>query len=116
MFFQCKNQVEQKSKEGYQHPHSQVAYPFFLRLTIKHITTMASRSIWGLVPVLAIGFCTGTALAQTTPEYRGLWVNGWASLYNTAPECTTVIDRTRAGNLNSVAVQMRRRGDAFYNS
>ncbi len=77
---------------------------------------MALCSIRGLVPLLALVLGTSTALAQTTPEYRGLWVNGWASLYNTAGECTTIIDRTRAGNMNSVAVQMRRRGDAFYNS
>lgn len=77
---------------------------------------MALRHIRGLLPTIAIGLCANSTFAQTTPEYRGLWVNGWASLYNTASECTTIIDRTRAGNMNSVAVQMRRRGDAFYNS
>lgn len=77
---------------------------------------MLLRFIRGIVPAFALITFASTAFAQTTPEYRGLWVNGWASLYNTAPECTTVINNVRAGNLNSVAVQMRRRGDAFYNS
>ncbi|MBA4147568.1 MAG: family 10 glycosylhydrolase [Verrucomicrobia bacterium] len=76
---------------------------------------MASRRILGL-PILALVFCTFTAFAQTTPEYRGIWVSGWGGLYDTAAKCSTTIDRVRSGNLNSVAVQMRRRGDAFYNS
>ncbi|MBA4147570.1 MAG: family 10 glycosylhydrolase [Verrucomicrobia bacterium] len=77
---------------------------------------MASRFVRGLLPILTLGLCTVTAFAQTTPEYRGLWVNGWAGLYDTSSKCTTVINQTRAGNLNSVSLQMRRRGDAFYNS
>ena len=77
---------------------------------------MTSRLIRGLaVSFLTLGF-SATAFAQATPEYRGLWVNGWAGLYDTASECTTIINRARAGNLNSISVQMRRRGDAFYNS
>jgi uncharacterized lipoprotein YddW (UPF0748 family) len=77
---------------------------------------MLLRRICALISVLTVVLGTGIASAQTSPEYRGLWINGWASLYNTASECTTIISRARSGNLNSIAVQMRRRGDAFYNS
>ncbi len=77
---------------------------------------MVSNRVAGLSLVLAIIVYAGSVSAQTTPEYRGLWINGWDGVYTTASECTTIISRARAGNLNSIAPQMRRRGDAFYNS
>lgn len=49
-------------------------------------------------------------------EFRGLWVDAWGSdLYTTAGISAIVAD-IRAGNMNAVIPQIRRRGDSLYNS
>jgi uncharacterized lipoprotein YddW (UPF0748 family) len=56
-----------------------------------------------------------TGAAQSN-EFRGLWVDAWGGNYTTPEKCSRVIADARSANLNSLIIQARRRGDAFYNS
>lgn len=49
-------------------------------------------------------------------EFRGLWVDAWGTGFLNASQTTQLIADARANNFNAVIVQMRRRGDAFYNN
>ena len=50
----------------------------------------------------------------TTSEFRGLWVDAWGSDLWSAASVSTVISNARAGNLNALVCQVRRRADSLY--
>ncbi|HNT35104.1 MAG TPA: hypothetical protein PKH07_08915, partial [bacterium] len=47
-----------------------------------------------------------------SPEFRGVYVPYWEM--NTQAKCDTIIAKILARNINSVYIQVRGRGDAFY--
>ncbi|MGI8904862.1 MAG: family 10 glycosylhydrolase [Candidatus Sumerlaeaceae bacterium] len=47
-------------------------------------------------------------------ELRALWVDAWHAGYMTPTEVSSLVSKCREYNFNSVFVQMRRRGDAWY--
>lgn len=49
-------------------------------------------------------------------EYRGIWVDSWHDGFLSKSQVTDLISDVRAANLNSVIVQIRKRGDAYYQS
>jgi len=56
------------------------------------------------------------AVAGGAGEFRGLWVDSWSpGLYNAA-QISQLVSDARAGHFNALAVEVRRRADAFYNS
>ncbi|HPC60588.1 MAG TPA: immunoglobulin domain-containing protein [Verrucomicrobiota bacterium] len=63
------------------------------------------------VPVLLCGL---GAWAQT-PEFRALWVDAFGAGFKDASQVTQLITDARAGNFNAVIVEVRKRGDAYYN-
>lgn len=62
------------------------------------------------------GLIGSTGFAQTDPEYRGIWVDTWGAGFRTAAEIDALVARAQRGNFNVILPQIRRRGDAFYNS
>lgn len=68
-----------------------------------------------LVTVLLVWATTLTTSAQTN-EFRGMWVNAWSTGLQNASQVTTLVNQLRAGKFNAVIPQVRRRGDALYNS
>lgn len=54
------------------------------------------------------------ACAQT--EFRGFWVDGFNPGFHTPDQVDTLLQRVRAAKMNAVIVQMRKRGDAHYDS
>jgi uncharacterized lipoprotein YddW (UPF0748 family) len=64
---------------------------------------------------ISVGVCSISSLAQSN-EFRGMWVNAWNTGLQNAAQVTTLVNQLRAGNFNAVIPQVRRRGDAFYNS
>jgi len=48
-------------------------------------------------------------------EFRGMWVDAWGTGFLNASQTTQLIADARTYNFNAIVVQMRRRGDAFYN-
>src|SRR5688500_3042882 len=47
-------------------------------------------------------------------EFRAYWVDAWGAGFLNASQVTTLVNHCRTYNYNTVIVQMRRRGDAFY--
>jgi uncharacterized lipoprotein YddW (UPF0748 family) len=62
------------------------------------------------------GFCAALSAGAQAPEFRGVWVDAWGTGFLNASQVTQLIADCRAYNFNAVVVQMRRRGDAFYNN
>jgi len=64
----------------------------------------------------AVFGCVGFSAGGQTNEFRGLWADAWGTGFQTASQVTTLVNDLRVGNFNAVIPQVRRRGDAFYNS
>lgn len=62
----------------------------------------------------AVLFSTVGVWAQT-PEFRALWVDAFGAGFKDASQVTQLIADARAGNFNAVIVEVRKRGDAYYN-
>jgi uncharacterized lipoprotein YddW (UPF0748 family) len=60
---------------------------------------------------ILISACTASA-----QELRGLWADAFHNGMKSASQVTQLVDEARAGNFNAVFVQVRKRGDAYYNS
>lgn len=67
---------------------------------------------WGvaLLPLLL----AGGASAQTN-EFRAFWADAFHNGFKSASQVTTLINDIRAANGNAVVVEVRKRGDAYYN-
>lgn len=63
---------------------------------------------------LSLWLSVGAGFSQNN-EFRGMWVDAWGTGFLNASQTTQLIADARANNFNAVIVQMRRRGDAFYN-
>jgi uncharacterized lipoprotein YddW (UPF0748 family) len=50
------------------------------------------------------------------PEVRAMWVDAFGPGFRTAAEVNTLIGNMRAGHFNTVIPEVRKRGDAYYNS
>lgn len=73
----------------------------------------------GLLSVLAtilFAMSAANVVGQSSPEFRGLWVDAWNDDLWSAQGVARIVDDLRAGNMNAVIPQVRRRGDALYNS
>ncbi|MDD3829026.1 MAG: family 10 glycosylhydrolase [Anaerolineae bacterium] len=60
-----------------------------------------------------------TVRSQGSPgpaEFRGLWVDAYHPGFKTPQEIDELVETARAGNLNALVVQVRRRGDTYYPS
>ncbi|TME18782.1 MAG: hypothetical protein E6I70_06950 [Chloroflexi bacterium] len=49
------------------------------------------------------------------PQYRALWVDAFHDGIKTKAQVNTLIDRAHRANLNALFVQVRKRGDAYFN-
>jgi len=74
-----------------------------------------SRCWLPLLTVFAGLLLEPRAVAQSN-EFRGAWVDAWGVGFLNATEVTQLIADCRTYNYNAIVVQMRRRGDAFYNN
>src|SRR5688572_19219181 len=63
--------------------------------------------------VLAFGVVAG-AQGQDPPELRALWVDAFHEGIRSPAEADTLIAAARRANINTLIVQVRRRGDALY--
>ena len=69
-----------------------------------------ARMAAGILPLLA-----GAAGHDVAPEFRGLWVDTFHPALRTATEVRQLVADARAGGFNAVLVEVRKRGDAYYN-
>lgn len=64
-----------------------------------------------LPPVLLL-----TASAACAREMRGLWADAFHNGMKNASQVSDLVAAARAANMNAIFVQVRKRGDAYYNS
>jgi len=50
------------------------------------------------------------------PELRGLWIDAFGAGYKTSAQVDQLIADAKTGNYNAIFPQIRKRGDAYYNS
>jgi uncharacterized lipoprotein YddW (UPF0748 family) len=55
-----------------------------------------------------------TPRAQGAPRYRAFWIDTFNTSLNTHGDVLAVVDRARRAHVNTVFVQVRRRGDSWY--
>jgi len=80
-----------------------------LRLTI-HVLRVLLAPLRLLLPLTLLGAQASAA------EFRGLWVDAFGPGFFNAQQVKKLVADCRKYNFNAVLVEMRRRGDAFYNS
>ena len=56
------------------------------------------------------------ASARGAGEFRALWADTFHPAMRNASEVSQLVSEARAGNFNAVIVEIRKRGDAYYNS
>lgn len=62
-------------------------------------------------------FCGGVwATRAAQPEFRALWADTFHAGMRTAGEVSAMVNQARAANCNAIIVEVRKRGDAYYNS
>lgn len=69
-----------------------------------------------LVVVIAIALLEVLALPLSAAGMRGLWVDAFHPGYRSADETTKMVEQAKECNFNALFVQVRRRGDVFYDS
>jgi uncharacterized lipoprotein YddW (UPF0748 family) len=75
------------------------------------------RNFWFVLGVAGLCQWLAEPLAQSqTNEYRAFWVDAWGAGFRSSLEVNTLTNDLRKGKFNTVFPQVRRRGDAFYNS
>lgn len=65
---------------------------------------------------LALGFLCFLPSPRAAAEFRGLWVDAFGPGFFDAAQVRQLVADCRRYNFNAVLVEMRRRGDAFYDS
>lgn len=63
-----------------------------------------------------LGLLAGFALGVRAGEFRGLWVDAFHPGFKNRSEVTKLIADARRGHFNALLVQVRKRGDAYYDS
>lgn len=71
---------------------------------------------WTALGILLMMGSITHARNDASPEFRGIWVDGFNEGIKTREQVDTLLKRVRSANMNAVVVQVRKRGDAYYNS
>ena len=69
-----------------------------------------ARALWW-----AIAFAMLPLADLRTQEFRALWVDAFGAGFRTSSEVSALINSARSANFNAVVVEIRKRGDAYYN-
>jgi len=78
------------------------------------IVSMRSQIL--IIVVLILSALTNTIEASAKPELRGCWVSGWGDGFLTPEQADETIRLAKLANLNTIFVQVRKVGDAYYRS
>jgi uncharacterized lipoprotein YddW (UPF0748 family) len=67
-------------------------------------------------PLLFICLIQGLSSPLRAQEFRGLWVDAFNPGLKSSAEISRLVQEARAGHFNALIVQVRKRGDAYYQS
>ncbi len=70
----------------------------------------------GLIRWLCLAPLMACALADPAPEIRAWWVDAFHPGFKSPEEIRVLVKEARAAHLNTLLVQVRKRGDAYYQS
>ncbi len=73
-----------------------------------------NKILW-LCLLLKVAFLALPTCADT-PEIRAFWVDAFNNGYKTAAQVDQLIADVRSANMNTIIVEVRKRGDVYYNS
>lgn len=65
---------------------------------------------------LLVGWTVSSSALVQPPELRGWWVDTWHAAMRNAAEVDALVETARAANFNALFVEVRKRGDAYYDS
>jgi uncharacterized lipoprotein YddW (UPF0748 family) len=54
--------------------------------------------------------------AQPTAEYRCIWADSWGTSFLNATQAADLVNQCRAANINTIIIEVRKIGDAYYSS
>lgn len=78
---------------------------------------MADGLNWSKCPGWWLALLAGLmGLRAEAQEFRAFWVDAFHDGFKTGAQVTQLVQDLRAANCNAVAVEVRKRGDAYYNS
>jgi len=66
--------------------------------------------------ILFFSFLSSSSAPSAKPELRGCWVSGWGDGFLTPEQADETIRLAKLANLNTIFVQVRKVGDAYYRS
>src|SRR5688572_1025536 len=69
--------------------------------------------IWFLLAALSF---SALVHGQQPPEFRAFWAHAFSTTFDNAANVSALIDNIRAAKANAVIPEVRKRGDAYYNS
>lgn len=72
------------------------------------------RRIWIVMALICMA--SAAVSGATSPEFRGIWVDAFHDGFKTPEQTTEMVNKVADANLNAIFVQVRKRGDAYYNS
>ena len=81
--------------------------PLCARLIFSRCTALISLAVTVLWPL---------QIQAQTDEFRAYWADAFHAGFMNSNQVTTLINTARAGNFNALIVEVRKRGDAYYNS
>ena len=64
----------------------------------------------------ALLWCFVATAGAQTPEFRGLWVDTFNAGMKNSSQVSALVNTARSNNFNAIIVEVRKRGDAYYNS
>lgn len=67
-------------------------------------------------PALLACLLAGSTISAAGQELRGLWVDAFHNGFKSGSQVTQLVADARAGKFNALFVQVRKRGDAYYNN
>jgi uncharacterized lipoprotein YddW (UPF0748 family) len=76
-------------------------------------TVVATNTAGRVVSSATFTFTVGVTV---TSEYRSIWVDSWNASFLNATQAQDLINTCRANNINTVMIEIRKIGDAYYNS
>jgi uncharacterized lipoprotein YddW (UPF0748 family) len=68
-----------------------------------------------LIATALVPVSTSPAQAATAPEYRALWVDAFHPGIKSAGQIEKLVADAKRANINTLIVQVRKRGDAYFN-
>lgn len=76
---------------------------------------MAGRALFAILAILLIT-SIAPGFAQEKPEFRAMWISSYGPGLLTPQEIDSSIQAAKLANLNALIVQVRKTGDAYYQS